>query len=75
MKDPNPINLKTSAEVEAWGCSAEARDADGHMTAFVHWNDSLTTNENLKELGVFIADYETDREVNVFVRTVAAKIA
>lgn len=31
MKNPNPINLATSAEVRKAGWQAETRDADGHL--------------------------------------------
>jgi len=31
MKNPSPINLKSSSEVRAEGWQAEARDADGHL--------------------------------------------
>jgi len=33
MKNPSPINLKSSSEVRAEGWQAEARDADGHLNA------------------------------------------
>jgi molybdopterin synthase sulfur carrier subunit len=31
MKNPNPINLKTSEEIRNAGWQAETRDADGHL--------------------------------------------
>lgn len=31
MKDPKPINLKTTEEIREAGWQAESRDADGHL--------------------------------------------
>ena len=31
MRNPNPVNLQTSAEIRAAGWQAETRDADGHL--------------------------------------------
>ena len=31
MKNPNPVNLQTSAEIRDRGWQAESRDADGHL--------------------------------------------
>ena len=74
MQNPNPVNLTTSAEIEAAGWVAEARDADGHLASTLAWFDSGTTNENLKDLGEFVAQYETDRTVTVFTKNLTEKL-
>jgi hypothetical protein len=53
---------------------AEARDSDHHLCATLAWQDDATTNENLKEIGEFIARYEPDRTVTVFCDVIAQKI-
>ncbi|WP_323775988.1 hypothetical protein [Leisingera sp.] len=75
MKDPKPINLTTTDQVRAQGWVAEARDADGHLVSTQAWLDVCSTNENLKMLGEFIAEYETDRTVSVFHDLITAKLA
>ncbi|AFO91560.1 hypothetical protein [Phaeobacter inhibens] len=75
MQDPKPINLTTTAEIRARGWVAEARDADGHLVSTQAWLEVCSTNENLKMLGEFIAEYETDRTVSVFPDVIAAKLA
>lgn len=75
MKDPMPINLTTTAEVRAQGWVVEARDADGHLVSTQAWLDVCSTNENLKMLGEFISEYETDRTVSVFTDLIAAKLS
>lgn len=74
MKNPNPVNLTTTAEVRKLGWIAEARDKDGHLASTQAWLDVAPTNENLKMLGEFIADYETDRTVTVFADLLAQKL-
>ncbi|MBO9459012.1 hypothetical protein [Labrenzia sp. R5_0] len=74
MKDPNPINLTPSSEVEASGWVAEARDKDGHLISTMAWIDSMSINENLKGLGEFIAEYDETAPVQVFLGTLSAKL-
>ena len=74
MQNPMKINLTTSDEVRAQGWVAEARDADGHLVSTQAWSDICTTNENIKMLGKFVTEYETDRNVTVFSDLVAAKL-
>lgn len=66
MQNPNPINLASSAEIAAAGWAAEARDRDNHLISTQAWLSSETTNENLRMLGEFIAEYQTDCTVTVF---------
>lgn len=66
MKDPAPINLLSSEKVKEDGWAAEARDAENHLCSTQAWVSACLTNENLKMLGEFIADYEMDRTVTVF---------
>lgn len=58
MKKPNPVNLTASAEVEALGWAAEARDSDGHLISTQAWLKQLSINENIKDLGEFITEYD-----------------
>ena len=58
MNNPNPVNLKTSAEVEALGWAAEARDGDGHLISTQAWLHEMSINENITGLAEFIADYD-----------------
>lgn len=58
MKNPNPINLMTTHEVESQGWVAEARDGDGHLISTQAWLEADSTNENLRMLGEFIAEYD-----------------
>ena len=74
MNDPMPVNLTPTSEIEARGWAAEARDSDGHLISTVAWLDDDTTNENLRRLGEFIAEYEPDCAVQVFTGTLAAKL-
>lgn len=74
MKDPFPVNLTPTSEIEARGWVAEARDSDGHLVSTVAWLDCDTTNENLKRLGEFIAEYEPDCAVQVFTGNIASKL-
>lgn len=75
MKNPAPINLILTDKVRALGWVAEARDSDHHLCATLAWQDDATTNENLKEIGEFIARYEPDRTVTVFCDVIARKTA
>lgn len=75
MKNPRPVNFTTTEEVRSKGWIAEARDADGHLISIQGWHDICSTNENLKALGEFIAEYETDMTVSVFHDLLAAKLA
>lgn len=75
MKNPSPINLTTTSEVRLQGWVAEARDADGHLVSTQAWVGVCSTNENLKMLGEFINDYETDRTVSVFTDILAEKLS
>lgn len=58
MKNPSPVNLTTSAEIEALGWAAEARDGDGHLISTQAWLKQVSINENIKGLGEFIAEYD-----------------
>lgn len=75
MKNPFPVNLTTTAEVREQGWVAEARDKDGHLISTRAWLSMMTTNANLKGLGEFISEYETDCTVSVFADLVTAKLA
>ena len=75
MKNPSPVHLTSTEEVRSRGWIAEARDADGHLISMQAWLDICTTNENLKTLGEFITEYETDTTVSVFHDLLAAKLA
>ena len=66
MKNPRPIHLTPTKDVESAGWAAEARDKDGHLISTVAWHDFISTNENLKTLSDFIAEYEGDCTVQVF---------
>lgn len=63
MKNPNPINLMTTKEVQDLGWAAEARDRDGHLISTVGFLDDVPINENLKSLGEFIAECEAEGHV------------
>ena len=58
MKNPNPVNLITSAEIEMLGWAAEARDGDGHLISTQAWISEMSINENIKGLGEFITEYD-----------------
>ena len=74
MKDPSPVHLTPTSEIEARGWAAEARDCDGHLMSMVAWLDQDTINENIVRLAEFISEYEPEYTVQVFTGNVGSKL-